>query len=203
MVPGEQGGVRYRDTVMELLAAALRAVDPYSAVVTALRSGMDVGEYRHVYVVGAGKAGAAMALAAEDTLGERITSGLVIVKDGHAEVAGRRPGRIELVEAAHPVPDGRGVEHTARMLEMAAQAGEGDLVLCLISGGGSALLTLPAEGLTLADVQATTSLLLRGGATINELNAVRKHLSAVSGGQLARAAAPARVVSLILSDVID
>ena len=106
-----------------------------------------------------------------------------------------------MVEATHPVPDSRGVAATSELLKLVESAGEGDLVVCLISGGGSALLTLPAEGIELEDVQAVTSLLLRAGATINELNAVRKHLSGVSGGQLARIASPANVLSLILSDV--
>ena len=154
-----------------------------------------------VFVVGAGKAGAAMARGVEEVLGERIAGGLVVVKDGHTDTKGVALSRIRLAEASHPVPDERGALHTAEILQLVEGAGEGDLVLCLISGGGSALLTAPAEGVTLEDVQATTNLLLRAGATINELNAVRKHLSAMAGGQLARRAAPARVVSLILSDV--
>jgi hydroxypyruvate reductase len=157
---------------------------------------VDNGE---VYVLGAGKAGAAMSRAAEEAMGDRITGGLVIVKDGHG--VGAQLRHIELVEASHPVPDARGVEATARLLQIAERAGERDLVLCLISGGGSALLTSPAEGVSLEDVQSITQMLLKSGATINELNAVRKHLSRVSGGLLARAAAPAQVLSLILSDV--
>lgn len=195
-------GVRHRAIVMEVLNAALRAADPYEAVLSALHSRPDVqrvADNGRVYVLGAGKAGAAMSRAAEEAMGDRITDGLVIVKDGHG--AGAQLRRIELAEASHPVPDGRGVEATARLLQIAERAGESDLVLCLISGGGSALLTSPAEGVSLEDVQGITQMLLKSGATINELNAVRKHLSRVSGGLLARAAAPAQVLSLILSDV--
>ncbi|HEY0069621.1 MAG TPA: glycerate kinase [Chloroflexia bacterium] len=199
----EQGraaeGSGHRNIVMQVLRAALEAADPYRAVLTSLRGRDFTSVAGGIYVLGAGKAGAAMSRAAEEALGERITGGLVIAKDGHA---GDTPlGRIELVEASHPVPDHRGVEATGRLLEMAARAGEKDLVLCLISGGGSALMAAPADGLSLADIQHTTQALLRAGATINELNSVRKHLSSVSGGQLARVAAPARVLSLILSDV--
>lgn len=203
----EQGaGVLHRPLVMEVLEAALRAAEPYAAVTSALRERPEAASLPptgRIYVLGAGKAGAAMALAAEDALGERIAGGLVVVKDGHTPTGegARLPERIELVEAGHPIPDGRGVAATARLLDMAARAGKGDLVLCLISGGGSALLTAPADGVSLEDVQAVTGALLRNGATINELNAVRKHLSRVSGGRLARVAHPAGVLSLILSDV--
>jgi hydroxypyruvate reductase len=184
---------------MRVLRAALEAADPHRAVLASL-SERDFSDVTgDIYVLGAGKAGAAMSRAAEEALGGRIAGGLVVVKDGHTGEV--RPKRIEVVEASHPVPDERGVAATGRLLELAGRAGENDLVLCLISGGGSALLSAPAEGLTLEDLQQTTQALLRAGATINELNSVRKHLSRVSGGRLARAAAPARVLSLILSDV--
>ncbi|HET6313000.1 MAG TPA: glycerate kinase, partial [Chloroflexia bacterium] len=199
----EQGstaeGSGHRDVVMRVLRAALEAADPHRAVRAALR-GRDFSHVAgDIYVLGAGKAGAAMSGAAEEVLGERIAGGLVVVKEGHSGDV--RPGRIEVVEASHPVPDERGVQATGRLLELAGAAGENDLVLCLISGGGSALMSAPAEGLTLEDLRQTTQSLLRAGATINELNSARKHLSRVSGGRLARAASPARVLSLILSDV--
>jgi hydroxypyruvate reductase len=124
------------------------------------------------------------------------------VKEGHTATGGAPLNLIAIREAAHPVPDERGVVSTSDLLQIVFEAGEDDLVLCLISGGGSALLTQPAEGITLEDAQVVTELLLKSGASINELNAVRKHLSAVSGGQLARMAAPAKVLSLILSDVV-
>ena len=154
--------------------------------------------FRHIYVIGAGKAGASMAQAAERILGSRITAGLINVKDGH--VAKLR--RIELNQCGHPVPDERGAAGSARIAQIAAAAGPRDLVICLVSGGASALLPLPAEGITLEEKQATTRLLLACGATIHQINAVRKHISRIKGGQLARLAAPARVEALLLSDVI-
>jgi hydroxypyruvate reductase len=151
-----------------------------------------------VVVLGCGKAGAAMAAAVEGALGDAIAHGLVVVKDGHA----RATGRIRIVEAGHPVPDARGEEAARSLLALARAAGARDLVLVLISGGGSALTPAPAPPVTLAEKQQVTRQLLNAGATIGELNAVRKHLSLIKGGQLARAAAPAQVVSLILSDVV-
>ncbi|HUP27916.1 MAG TPA: glycerate kinase, partial [Chloroflexia bacterium] len=200
-------GGSYRAAVMDVLGAALKAADPYLAVRSALESHPGLSESNgskgkgRVFVLGAGKAGAAMARAAEETFGERIAEGLVVVKDGHTDTGGEPLRQVQLTEASHPLPDSRGIEAAGRLLDIGARAGEDDLVVCLISGGGSALLTSPAEGIGLEEVQATTRLLLRSGATINELNAVRKHLSRVAGGLLARAAAPAQVVSLILSDV--
>jgi hydroxypyruvate reductase len=149
-----------------------------------------------VLVFGCGKASGAMAAALEHALGDRIAGGLVVVKDGYTA----RTDRIELREAGHPVPDARGQAAAEAMVERAA--GAEDLVIFLVSGGGSALTPAPTPPITLAEKQETTRLLLGGGATINELNAVRKHLSRFKGGQFARAAAPAAVVSLILSDVI-
>ena len=147
-------------------------------------------------VIGAGKASAAMARAVEDNA-EGPLSGLVVTRYGHA-VACRD---VEIVEAAHPVPDASGAATARRILDLAASAGPDDLVLALISGGGSALLALPADGLTLADKQAVNRALLASGATIGEMNIVRKHLSAIKGGRLAAAAAPARVLTLLISDV--
>lgn len=191
-----------------MLSAALEAVGPYEAVRRALRRegerlwvgerAHDLSATRRVLVVGAGKAGAPMARAAEDALGDRLAAGLVNVKRGHAE-----PTRtVGIVEAGHPLPDEDGLRGTARIVELLASTTPDDLVLCLISGGGSALLELPAPGIALAALQLLTDLLLRAGATIDELNAVRKHLSQVKGGGLARLAAPARVVALLLSDVV-
>jgi hydroxypyruvate reductase len=150
-----------------------------------------------VYVIGAGKAGAPMARAVEARLGDRLTGGLVVVKHGH----GGPTARVEIVEAGHPVPDSAGVAAGARILDLAHAATAADLVIAVISGGGSALLEAPA-GLALADLQATTSALLASGATINEVNCLRKHLSALKGGQLARAVQPATLVTLVLSDVV-
>ena len=139
-----------------------------------------------------------MALAVESVLEDRITDGLVVVKDGYTAPT----RRIRLPEAGHPVPDARGEAAALEMVERVKDAGPDELVLFLVSGGGSALTPAPAPPVTLAEKQETTRLLLGAGATINELNAVRKHLSLLKGGQFARAAAPATVVSLILSDVV-
>ena len=147
-------------------------------------------------VVGAGKAAATMAQAVEDHWDGPL-EGLVVTRYGHCV-----PTRaIEVVEAAHPVPDAGGREAAARILGLAKTLGADDLALCLISGGGSALLTLPAQGIALADKQAVTGALLRSGAAIGEINCVRKHLSAIKGGRLGAACHPARVVSLLISDV--
>ena len=147
-------------------------------------------------VIGAGKASAAMARAVE-TLWPGSLSGLVVTRYGHAVPC----ERIEIVEASHPVPDENGMRAAARMLEIVQGLGPDDLVLALISGGGSSLLSLPAPGLTLADKQAINAALLGSGAAIGEMNAVRKHLSAIKGGRLAAAAYPASVVTLVISDV--
>jgi hydroxypyruvate reductase len=154
-------------------------------------------------VLGAGKAGGAMA-AAVDTLwpAGAPLSGLVVTRYDHVPPAYKAmPGRIEVVEARHPVPDEAGQRAAARIAELARGLGPEDLVLCLISGGGSALLSLPAPGLTLADKQAVNRALLSSGAAIDEMNCVRKHLSAIKGGRLAALCAPARVVTLLISDV--
>ena len=154
-------------------------------------------------VLGAGKAGGAMAQAVDRLWPtNRPMSGLVVTRYDHIPPGGESlPGRIEIVEAAHPVPDAAGLQAAERMLELTRGLTEDDLVLCLISGGGSALLTLPAQGLTLADKQAINRGLLESGANIHEMNCVRKHLSRIKGGRLAAACAPARVVTLTISDV--
>ena len=147
-------------------------------------------------IIGAGKASGAMAKALEDAWDGPL-DGLVVTRYGY-----RVPTeRLEVVEAAHPVPDAAGREAARRILDLVQDLTEDDLVLCLISGGGSALLALPAEGVSLEDKQAVNKALLKSGATISEMNVVRKHLSAIKGGRLAAAAAPARVVALMISDV--
>jgi glycerate 2-kinase len=159
---------------------------------------LDLDRVDRIFVLGCGKAGAAMAQVVEEILGDRISAGLVVVKDGHLA-----PTRIvSIVEAGHPVPDARGERAAGGLLALATSAGERDLVLFLVSGGGSALTPAPASPVTLAEKQAVTRALLEAGATIGELNAVRKHLSRLKGGQLARTAAPAAVLTLVLSDVI-
>ena len=154
-------------------------------------------------VIGAGKAGGAMAQAVDALwpAGAPL-SGLVVTRYDHVPPAYKaRPGRIEVVEASHPVPDEAGRRAAARIAELAQGLTADDLVLCLISGGGSALLSLPAPGLTLEDKQAINRALLKSGAAIDEMNCVRKHLSAIKGGRLATRCAPARVVTLLISDV--
>ncbi|MDR5760175.1 glycerate kinase [Caballeronia sp. LZ035] len=147
-------------------------------------------------VIGAGKASAAMAKAVEDHWNGEI-EGLVVTRYGYAVSC----ERIDIVEAAHPVPDENGLKAAKRMLDLVSGLTADDLVLCLVSGGGSSLLPLPAEGLTLKDKQEINQALLASGATISEMNCVRRHLSAIKGGRLAAACYPARVVNLIISDV--
>ncbi len=199
---------RMRRDAARIFRGGLAAVEPEAAVGRfcrlegdSLRVGdgsHDLSQVERIVVVGAGKAGAPMAGAMERMLGDRVKDGLVVVKHGH--VADLE--RIRLVEAGHPEPDADGEAGAAEILAMAGSAGERDLVLCLLSGGGSALLPLPAPGLTLADKQAVARTLLACGASIHEINAIRKHLSGVKGGRLARAAHPAPLISLILSDVV-
>jgi len=158
----------------------------------------DLNEVRKLRVIGFGKASANMAEAVEEILGDRISGGLVITKYGH----GSTLKFIEVAEAGHPVPDENGFAATRKILDLAKDADERDLVICLISGGGSALLADYPPGSSPQDLKVLNDLLLKSGADIQEMNAVRKHLSMVKGGQLARALYPARIVSLILSDVI-
>ena len=186
-----------RESARSIFDAALAAGDVRPLVARAL-AGIAPPERGRVLVVGAGKASGAMAAAVEEIWGDRIVDGLVAVKDGY--LAATR--RVRLVEAGHPVPDERGTEAAREILVLAEAAGTDDLMLVLVSGGGSALTPAPAPPITLADKQEVTRLLLAAGATINQLNAVRKHCSLLKGGQLARAAAPARVEALLLSDVI-
>jgi hydroxypyruvate reductase len=197
-----------RSQALRIFRAAVRAANPAEAVLrhakigggvlTAGRRKYRLSEFENIYVIGAGKAGAQMAQAVEKLLGRRITAGLVNIKYGHAA----RLRRIELNECGHPVPDAKGEHGAARIAQLAQHASARDLVICLVSGGASALLPLPAPPVTLADKQATTRLLLNCGADIHEINCIRKHISLVKGGQLARLAYPATVLTLILSDVI-
>lgn len=175
-----------------LFDAALAAADPAKAVPSCLPE-LPKGR---TLVVGAGKAAGAMARAVEANWKGGL-DGLVVTRYGHAVAC----ERIEVVEAAHPVPDQAGLDAARRILEKVQGLGRDDLVLCLISGGGSALLSLPAPGITLEEKQAVNKALLRSGAAIDEMNCLRKHLSAIKGGRLAAAAAPAKVVSLLISDV--
>ena len=197
-----------RDLAWQVMRAALRAVDPAQAVHNALRRegdtlrlgdrSYDLRNYRRVLVVGAGKASGPMARAVEEVLGDRIETGWVNVKYGYTD----QTSRVHLHEAGHPLPDENGLAGTRSIVELLQGAGEGDLMLCLISGGGSALMMLPEDGISLADYQALTQALLRSGATINQINTIRKHIEQVKGGRLAQLAAPAEIATVILSDVV-
>ncbi|MBI4492225.1 MAG: DUF4147 domain-containing protein [Chloroflexi bacterium] len=197
-----------RELALAVLAAALQAVEPGAAIRRHLalhdhclqvgERAYDLRRFERVLVVGAGKAGGAMAAAVEALLGDRVADGVVVVKRGYTAPT----RRVALVEAGHPVPDAAGLEGTRRLVELLRGATERDLVLCLLSGGGSALLPLPQDDLALDDLQQLTQALLRSGASIDEINTVRKHLDAAKGGGLARLAQPAQVVSLVLSDVV-
>ena len=199
---------KLRNDALAIFKAALKAADPAEAIfrhvrvndgrLVAGRRKYDLDAFQNIWVVGAGKAGATMAVAVERLLGRRITGGLVNVKYGHTA----KLRRVRLNECGHPVPDEAGIAGAREISRICREATASDLILCVISGGGSALLPMPAEGITLADKQETTRLLLESGANIHEINAVRKHISAIKGGQLAGLAYPATVVSLILSDVI-
>ncbi|MGB8645366.1 MAG: glycerate kinase [Anaerolineae bacterium] len=196
-----------RADALAIFHTALAAADPRAAVLRTLKregdtltiagQAFDISRGR-VLVIGAGKADAPMAQAVEDVLGDRIHAGAVTVKYGYTAPT----GRIKLSEAGHPLPDENGRRATRAALDLLSGLTADDLVLCLLSGGGSALFELLVAGVTLDDLRALTTALLKCGATINEINALRKHLSQVKGGQLARLAQPARVVSLILSDVL-
>ncbi len=219
-----------RAAVVDILTAAVQAVDPLEAVrrhVALIDRTLYIGARRYlldeldrILVVGGGKAGAPMAAALYRVLGARLTDGVVNVKYGHTaasggwrvrlgsesalprSTSGADTGLIAIVEAGHPVPDAAGQAGAQRIVGLLHALTERDLVIVLISGGGSALLPLPAPGISLADYQVLTGLLLRCGAEITEINAVRKHCSCLQGGQLARLASPAQVASLVLSDVV-
>lgn len=194
--------------ILQIFQAGLAAVDPFRVVAANVKlergrfiAGphvFDLDRFRNILVVGAGKAAAGMGEAVEAVLNNRISAGLLIMPQGLRATL----RRVARAEGGHPFPDEAGRRASRKILEMLGGADEKTLVLCLISGGASALLAIPAAGLTLADKRAVTSLLIRSGAAIGELNAVRKHLSAVKGGRLARAAFPATILTMILSDVI-
>ena len=185
----EQG----REIAWRTIRAALEAVDPAAAVRNAMRRDGDtlsIGGRRY------------MAGAVEEILGDRIGAGLVNVKYGYTGPTASRPARVRLREAGHPLPDESSLAGTQEIVDLLRGAGREDLVLFLVSGGGSALMMLPEEGISLGDYQRLTEALLRSGATINQINTIRKHIEQVKGGRLAQLAAPAEVATLILSDVV-
>jgi len=181
-----------RRLLEELFEASVKAADPLHCLSPFLPE-KPVGR---TLVIGAGKAAASMAKAVENAWEGEI-EGLVVTRYDH----GLELDHIEVIEAAHPVPDGAGMEAARRIYDLASSAGEGDLVLCLMSGGASALLSLPGGSLELADKQSINKALLKSGANITEMNCVRKHLSAIKGGRLALAAYPAKVITLGISDI--
>lgn len=194
-----------KETATAIFSSAIEAVSPAKCVErhfekaeSFLQFRKTVSESSRWQLIAIGKAGAAMASAAEEILGERLAGGIVVTKYGH----GAELKTCRFHESGHPVPDENGVAAAQAVLEILAKAGPEDTILCLISGGGSALCPAPAKGITLFDKQETTRLLLACGATIHEINTIRKHLSRLKGGQLCRAAGGARIISLILSDVI-
>lgn len=197
-----------RKDAESIFLSGVKAVDPVHAIrrhlkrqdetLTVGNRAYDLSSYEHVIVIGAGKASAAMAKPLEELLGDRLKAGLVQVKYGHSVPL----RKIQAIEAGHPVPDEAGIKGAERVIQLVKAATEKDLVIYLISGGGSALLPSPAKGLTMEDKQRTTQILLESGARIHEINALRKHISQVKGGRLAQLAYPATLVSLILSDVI-
>lgn len=199
-----------REIALNCIEAALNAVDPRNAVYRAvklednvLRIGeikFDLNKLDNIYVIGGGKASGAMAEAIENILGTLIKDGVVNVLQGTEKEFEVK--RIKLVGASHPIPNEVGVSGVKKMLDIAKRAGEKDLVIVLISGGGSALMPMPTPPITLEEKKNVTKLLLKCGATINEINAVRKHISGFKGGQLARAIYPATTVALIISDVV-
>lgn len=192
----------------DIFCAGIDAVDPERCVKQFLRYGSNelsiggksypLNKINNIFLIGFGKASAAMAMPVEAMLGNRITDGLIITKYGH----GVPLRRCRIMEAGHPVPDDNGARATAALMDMVGTANADDLIICMISGGGSALTPAPAPGIDLADKQETTRLLLACGADIHEINTIRKHLSTIKGGQLCKRANGAAMVSLILSDVI-
>jgi len=197
-----------RTLALDCLEAAVSSVDPGRIIESRVQlrnstlkvdqHSFDLREFKHVYVVGGGKASGSMAAALERILGKIVTSGLVNVPKNDTN----KTKIIHLHGASHPIPDESGVEGTRRILEIAEQAETDDLIICLISGGGSSLMPLPRGLISIADKKALTDALLKSGATINEINTVRKHISDIKGGWLAKKAYPATILNLILSDVV-
>ena len=197
-----------RQHALEIFKAGVEAVDPIKLIkeavdlkghsLTVKESTFDLSSYENIYIIGIGKAAAAMAQPLENILGDFLTGGIIIVKYGHTLPL----KKIRIFEAGHPVPDEAGYKGALECAGILQRSGNKDLLFFLISGGGSALFPYPVEGLTLADIKKTTALLLEAGADIQEINTLRKHLSRVKGGRSAQLAYPATLITLILSDVI-
>jgi len=203
----------HQAAVKRIVDAALAAVNPYQAIIRSVsrtenllqvgNQRYDLDVYQQIALIGLGKAAFPMVSALKELLGDRQCGGMLVTKDGYANpVGGKRLEGIQICETGHPIPDARGIAAGQEIQRLLAGLDAQDLVIFLISGGGSALLTLPAPGVSLADMQSLTRLLLRCGAAINQINTLRKHLDQVKGGGLARLAAPAMMLTLALSDVI-
>jgi len=201
---------RAREIALSAIEKAIDAVDPRKLIRSKLVLTNDLLEidgrkfelssFRRIFVVGGGKASGSMAEALEEVLGDLVESGVIVIPHGTSDQ--HRTKRIKLDEASHPIPDEDSVQGARKIVSIADQAGEDDLIICLISGGGSSLMAMPREEVSLDDKQGITEMLLRSGANINEINTVRKHISEFKGGMLAKRAYPATVISLILSDVV-
>ncbi len=204
------GDRRARAICLNILDEVMEKLNPVEMVKSSVkRNGsilsvgdlkLNLDDFKHIYLVGFGKASHFMALAVEQLIGDKITRGFINVLKGVKFKS--LTGKIEFMEAGHPIPDINGQKGAEEILKMVSEASEYDLVICLISGGGSAMTPLPADGISLEEKQQVTKLLLKSGASIDEINAVRKHISAFKGGLLAKYAYPARVLSLIISDVV-
>lgn len=200
-----------RRIILESLDYVLEKIDPYQLIkskidfdgkILSIKDlSFDLNKYERIFVIGGGKATGSMAKAVEEILVNRISYGIVNILEHTSE--DYRTNIIKLNEVSHPIPNDNGIEGVEKMLEVARDANENDLVICLISGGGSAMMPLPANGVNLSEKQEITKNLLHSGATINEMNSVRKHLSKFKGGMLAKAVYPTKLVSLILSDVVN
>lgn len=209
LVDSSRSSIKARQIAVDIVDQVLDSVDPRKVLMSEVQldepllmvnnHAFDLDAFERIIVLGGGKASYLMGEALAHILGSRIDSGLIVVPRG--TVNQRFIGQIEVKEASHPIPDESSVEGASRLLELAREAEENDLVIGLFSGGGSSLMALPWENLTLSDKQTVTELLLKSGANISEINTVRKHLSGFKGGQLAKACYPATVLSLLFSDV--
>jgi len=198
-----------RELAINALNAALEAADPKAIIKSKVKVkgnslkidnlSFNLQEFKHIFVVGGGKACGCMAEALEELLGDRIKEGAINVPYACPPY---QTSRVKLQRASHPIPDVAGVKGASRMLDLVGHAEENDLIICLLSGGGSSLMPQPLSGVSLRDKRMVTDALLKSGATINEINTVRKHISGFKGGWLAKKAYPATVVNLILSDVV-
>ena len=199
-----------REAALNAIEKALNAVNPKNIMESKVvlnndrlnidEREFDLSEFGRIFIVGGGKASGSMAEALEQILGDRIEAGVIIVPRGTS--SRYRTQRIEIHQSSHPIPDVDSVEGAGKIMKIAECAGEKDLILCLISGGGSSLMAMPRNEVSLDDKKKVTLMLLRSGATINEINTIRKHISGFKGGMLAKTAYPASLVSIILSDVI-